>query len=444
MAIQVSAGAESPASPLARISRVFPWVVFALTFGLLLSDYMSRQVLSAVFPFLKQEWGLTDTELGSLTSVVALTVGILAVPLSLVGDRWGRVRAIVVMAAVWSLATIGCALAANYGQLLGARLLIGVGEAAYGSVGLAVVLAVFSARRRASLTGAFMAAGSFGSVLGVALGGVFATHFGWRWAFGIMGIFGLVLAGLYWALISERKLATHKIEDGAETGPVLAAGQQRAKLRTLFSTPAVVLAYLGGGLQLFIAGSLFAWLPSYFNRAYHLPAGQAAKVAALFILIMGAGMVVCGMITDRIGRNRPISKWTIAIVFAALTVLFLGAAFAMHPGGGQKLLLALGCFFAAGTTGPTGAMVARLTHESIRATAFGTLTFFNNVLGLAAGPIVTGALADRYGLVTAMKYVPLVAVVAVVLLLIGRRAYPSSIQRLETAAAADAAAGGAE
>jgi MFS family permease len=155
-------------------------------------------------------------------------------------------------------------------------------------------------------------------------------------------------------------------------------------------------------------------------------------------------MVVCGMITDRIGRTRPISKWTTAIVFAAVTLVFLGAAFAIKPGGPQMLLLAVGCFFAAGTTGPTGAMVARLTHESIRATAFGTLTFFNNVLGLAAGPIVTGILADRLGLETAMRYVPLAAVAAVVLLLLGRRAYPASIQRLENAATTGATGGGKE
>jgi MFS family permease len=439
MAMQVRPADAAPAAPLARVSRVFPWVVFALTFGLLLSDYMSRQVLSAVFPFLKDEWGLTDTQLGSLTSIVALTVGILAVPLSLVGDRWGRVRAIVVMAVVWSLATVGCALAAGYGQLLGARLMIGVGEAAYGSVGLAVVLAVFSARRRASLTGAFMAAGSFGSVLGVALGGVLATQFGWRWAFAVMGIFGLVLAGLYWVVITERRLAAHRLDDAPGTGPALTAGQRRAKLTTLFSTPAVVFAYLGGGLQLFITGSLFAWLPSYFNRAHGMEADKAAKVAALFILIIGVGMVVCGMITDRLGRSRPISKWTTAIVFATATLVFLGAAFAVEPGGPQLLLLAIGSFFAAGTTGPTGAMVARLTHESIRATAFGTLTFFNNVLGLAAGPVITGILADRLGLQTAMKYVPLVAVVAIVLLFLGRRAYPASIRRLEPAAEPEAA-----
>ena len=96
----------APPSPTEAPSRVFPLLVFALTFGLLLSDYMSRQVLSAVFPFLKVEWALTDTQLGALTSIVALTVGLLAVPLSLLGDRWGRSKAIIAMAALWSLATL--------------------------------------------------------------------------------------------------------------------------------------------------------------------------------------------------------------------------------------------------------------------------------------------------------------------------------------------------
>ena len=89
-----SVAVERPSSiATATRSRVFPLLVFILTFGLLLSDYMSRQVLSSVFPLLKIEWGLSDTQLGSLTSIVALTVGLLAVPLSLLGDRWGRSKA---------------------------------------------------------------------------------------------------------------------------------------------------------------------------------------------------------------------------------------------------------------------------------------------------------------------------------------------------------------
>ncbi|MFP4906414.1 MFS transporter, partial [Paraburkholderia sp. BR14261] len=101
--------------------RAYAWVVFALTVGLLLSDYMSRQVLNAVFPLLKTAWSLSDTQLGSLSSVVALMVGVLTFPLSVLADRWGRVKSIVLMAALWSIATLGCALSTNYGEMLLAR-----------------------------------------------------------------------------------------------------------------------------------------------------------------------------------------------------------------------------------------------------------------------------------------------------------------------------------
>jgi predicted MFS family arabinose efflux permease len=430
MALSVVADVAVEPSSAARTRRVFPWVVFALTFALLLSDYMSRQVLSAVFPYLKQAWGLTDTQLGTLTSVVALAVAVLAAPLSLVGDRWGRVRAIVVMAIVWSLATVGSALAGGYGHLLIARLLIGVGEAAYGSVGLAVVLALFAPHRRASLTGAFMAGGSFGSVLGVALGGAIAARVGWRGAFAAIGIIGLTLALLYAAVVRQRSLATHRVTDVGVPA--------RARLSTLVSTPSVVLAYVGGGLQLFVTGSLFAWLPSYFNRAYHLSPGRSASLAAVLILIVGVGMIGCGAITDRLSHARPLRSWSNAVVFAALSLVLIGGGFALAPGRVQLILLAIGCFFTAGTAGPTGALVARLTPESIRSTAFGTLTFFNNVLGLAAGPLVTGILADRLGLTGALTFVPLISVAAIIALLAGRAADPASLRRPSADAATKA------
>jgi MFS family permease len=418
-------------APSIRARRVYPWIVFLLTFGLLLSDYMSRQVLSAVFPFLKAEWALSDTQLGSLTSVVALAVGVLAVPLSLLADRWGRVRAIVLMAVVWSVATAASAFAAGYDQLLLSRVFIGVGEAAYGSVGLAVVLAVFPAYRRAAFTGAFMAGGSFGSVVGVALGGALAVHLGWRWAFGAMAVLGFVLVALYKLLVSEGKLAKARVDDLAAGDAVRTAGR-RARLRTLVNTPSVLCAYVGSGLQLFVAGSLFAWLPSYVGRAYGLAPDTAAAVAAVAILVMGLGMIICGMATDRLSRLVPIRKWTTAIGYSAASLVFLGIGFSMPPGGAQLLLLAVGVFFAAGTSGPAGAMVVNLTAEPIRATALGTLTLANNLLGLAAGPFVVGLLADRVGLVTAMRFVPLAALAAAAILCVGRLAYPVSLEMVRS------------
>lgn len=83
----------------------YGWVIFALSFGLLISDYMARQVLNAVFPLLKAEWGLMDSQLGLLSGVVAIMVGLFTFPLSLAADRWGRVRSLTLMAVVWSIAT---------------------------------------------------------------------------------------------------------------------------------------------------------------------------------------------------------------------------------------------------------------------------------------------------------------------------------------------------
>lgn len=111
----------------------YAWVVFALTFGLLISDYMARQVLNAIFPILKVEWPLSDAELGVLSGVVAVMVGVLTFPFSLLADRWARVRCLTAMAIVWSLATLLCGLAQDYAQMLAGRLLVGVGEVAYGS-----------------------------------------------------------------------------------------------------------------------------------------------------------------------------------------------------------------------------------------------------------------------------------------------------------------------
>jgi MFS family permease len=427
MAATVVAGEAVRPVSATKSGRAYPWVVFALSFALLLSDYMSRQVLAAVFPMLKEQWRLSDTQLGTLTSVVALTVGVLTVPLSLLADRWGRVRAIVIMAVVWSAATLLSALAAGYGQLLLARLLIGVGEAAYGSAGLAVVLAVFPRHRRASLAGTFMAGGLFGAVIGVAFGGFLAVRFGWRWSFAVMAIIGLALAAAYRLAVTERRLAAHRDSDSVDVEPVAAP---RPRLSSLFSCRSVVCAYVASGLQLFVVASLVAWLPSYLNRTYHLPADRAAGLAAIFVLVMGAGMVGWGALTDRLSQRRPIRTWTTSIGYAVSSLVLLTVGFAVPAGSGQLLLVAAGALFAAGTAGPAGAMVANLTHHSIRATALGTLTLANNLLGLAAGPVVTGVLADHFGLAGAMRVVPLMSVGTIVFLLIG--AYSGGLRRPAT------------
>jgi len=412
-------------SPEPNVPRHYAWVVFALTFGLLVSDYMSRQVLNAVFPLLKAEWQLSDTQLGSLAGIVALMVGLLTVPLSLLADRWGRVKSLTVMAMLWSLATLICGLSNSFSEMLGARFFVGIGEAAYGSVGIAVVLSVFPARMRATIAAAFMAGGMFGSVLGMGTGGVLAEHFGWRWAFGGMALYGLALGCLYPLIVRESRIAP-------AVNPTSAPKNRgkRSSLRSLYGSRSVVCAYIGSGLQLFVGASMMAWIPSFMNRYYAMGTDKAGLVAAIFVLICGTGTVVCGMLSDRLCRHNPDQKITLAITYCLLSCAFLFVGFSLSAGMAQLVLIGLGMFLATGTNGPAGAMVANLTHAAIHGTAFATLTLVNNLLGLAPGPFITGLLADQLGLGPAMAMVPLISVVAAMVFFYAKMHYQLDIARV--------------
>lgn len=415
----------SPSVP--AVSRRYAWLVFALSFGLLLSDYMSRQVLIAVFPLLKAEWLLSDAQLGSLSGIVALMVGVLTFPLSLLADRWGRVTCLVIAATVWSLATLGCAVSASYGQMFLGRFMVGVGEAAYGSVGIAVVLSVFPIGLRATLSGAFIGGGAFGSVLGVSIGGVVAQNLGWRWAFGVMGIFGLVLAALYGTSVTEKRLrsAARTTSGGAPERASI-----RALLPRLVSSVSVVCAYIGSGLQMFIAMALLAWMPSFLNRYYDMPTAKAGVVAGGFALITGIGTVVGGMVSDRLSRKVGVRKWTVAMACSLGTLVLLTIGFRLPTGPVQLVVIGAGTLLCNATAGPAAAMVAKLTPAAIAATAMATLTLANSLLGLAPGPAVTGLLADHLGLLGTLRVVPLVAVAAGAAFVIGKRHYEKDLRRL--------------
>ncbi|MBK6799982.1 MAG: MFS transporter [Novosphingobium sp.] len=411
--------AHDPSAPAGPDRATFyAWLVFALSFGLLISDYMARQVLNAVFPLLKAEWGLSDAQLGLLSGVVAVMVGLLTFPLSLAADRWGRVRSLTLMAILWSLATLLCAGARSFETMLIGRALVGIGEAAYGSVGIAVVISVFPARLRATLSAAFMAGGLFGQVLGVAIGGAVAASHGWRTAFAAIGLAGLVLGLLYPVIVREGRIRLLAGVSGA-------AGAARATppLRALVGNRSVRLAYLGSGLQMFAAGALPAWLPSYFNRYYQLPVDRAGTLAAVLLLICGTGMILCGIISDRLARDRPETKIVLAICYSMGTALCLTIALLLPPGIAQLAMLGAAMFLVAGTVGPVGAMVANLTPLAIHGSAFATLTLANNLIGLAPGPIMTGRIADATGLAEAFRLLPVTCLLAAATYAMMRRSY---------------------
>jgi MFS family permease len=323
------------------------------------------------------------------------------------------------MAAVWGLATMACGLADSFASLLVARAVIGLGEAGYGSCGAAILMRIYPQQRHSMIAGAFLAAALFGSVLGVALSGLLAAHFGWRGTFLVAGGFAVLLSIAYGLVMREPPPAARRDASSA----VRPATPLRSLARELFAKRAAVCTYAGFGFQNFVVFAVMAWLPSYLNRYYAMDTAEAGVKSGLLILVSAVGMIVCGHLVDRLGRRSQRNKMRVPAAYALLSAVLLIAAFSVPPGTAQLVLLSMGLFFVAGTSGPSVAVVSDVTDPAIHATALAMLALFSSLLGQAPGPVVTGVLADGLGLQAALQLAPIVGVPAAAAFVWGSRFY---------------------
>lgn len=410
--------------------RRYAWSVFAVVFALMVVDYIDRQVVVSMFPHLKAEWNLSDGQLGGLVSVVSIIVALGTVPLSLLADRWSRVKSMFLMALVWSVSTIACAYAGSYGQLLAARGMVGFGEAAYGSAGAALLASLFPVRMRSTVLGAFLAAGLLGSVLGVVLGGVIAQHWGWQAGFGAVGIPGLVLALLFLLVVRDYKTVALP---GAQRRGASKSMAASAIVSALLKPRTAIVTCVGAGLQLVMVSTTYAWLPSYFNRYYGLAPDQAGLKTGFAVLMGGIGAVVWSVLADRMSSRYPRARLYVPAVAAVLTAAFMCTAFGrLSPGGAQFALIVAGATMMTGSIGPVAAVVVDVVHPAVRATAAAILSLTQNLFGLAAGPLLAGYLSDAFGLPFALSVVPLFCLVAGVVFVVAARTYVSDLKKIES------------
>lgn len=409
------------------------WFAYAMTIGLMLFDYVDRQVIVSLFPYMKADWGLSDKQLGALVSVLSITLAACVLPVSLIADRVSRVKSIVAMATVWSLASIACMFTRNYSALLVARAVVGVGEAGYGAVGAALIATHFPDRMRSALLGGFMAAASIGSVLGVALGGVIAARWGWHAAFGVVGIPGLLLCLLY-----TKVRDYHTVDVGTQSqgiSPRPAVGVVRSAFGALKRSPTLLWVGVGSAVQLIVLSSMWAWLPSFLNRVHGVAPAQAGVHAALFVLCGAIGSVVWGVVCDKAGQRRPRGRVLAMAVLCLISTAVLGAAFGLPMLGVQLSnqmqfgLIVFGGLFVTCTAGPAAAIIINVIHPGFRATGAAILGLSQNLFGLAMGPFIAGALSDAFGLSTALAVTPVFGILAAWLLVIGSRTYERDVAR---------------
>jgi MFS transporter, Spinster family, sphingosine-1-phosphate transporter len=410
------------------VSKRYAWFIFFLVWILGLFDFIDRQVISALFPYLKAEWGLSDAQLGALVGIVNVSMSVIVFPTSLLIDRWSRKKTIWLMGTIWSLATIGCAFTKNFGQLFTARIFIGAGEGGYGPGACPLLSALFPERLRATVLGLLNTISGAGGIIGVLVGGYIAVHYGWRYAFGIVGIPGLILATIF-LFIRDYKTIPLQMADKEKGGTKKM--DKREIVRQFISTPSLILTYFAAAAGLFYAATVLNWMPTFFQRVYNLPMDKASMKAAVVLLVMAVGVGLGGIIVDRWKVKWRRAAMFGPFLFLMVTFVFSTLAFGVVRGPGQFPMILLGTLLMGAIVGPSFNVTQTVVHPGLRATAAAFLILFQNLLGMALGPFVTGILSDRYELQTALTIVAFFPLLGAVLYLIGSFYFDKDVAKTE-------------
>lgn len=411
------------------LSRGYSYYIFVLLFLLYLFDYIDRLVVVSLFPFIKAEWGLTDTQLGMLVSAVYWSILIFTFPVSILVDRWSRKKSIGLMALLWSVATAVCALTRNFSQLFTARTAIGIGEAGYAPGGTAMLSAIFPEEKRGRILGIWNASIPLGSAIGIILGGVIAENLGWRHAFGIVALPGMLVAVLFFWVKDYRTVELVQRVDAGKDDRVT---MSRADIvRQFTQAKSLICNNLGFASNVFVTTALLSWLPSYFHRIEGISMSKASMKggAIMFMAIMGAPLG--GFLADKWYEKRKSARLLFPGLSSIITSFILFAAFVFLDGTAQYVSLLLAGIAAVAFV-PSGVAVTQdVVHPGLRAMSLSICVIVQHILGSSLGPIFVGILSDTYDIKAAITFLPLFTLLAGFFFLIGSRFYERDIGRVE-------------
>lgn len=402
-----------------RTLRRASGISLAVLAGINLLNYLDRYVVSAVLPQLKSgPLRLDDFELGTLMSGF-LIVYMLAAPLfGRIGDRGSRTRPIAIGVFLWSLATGLSGLARSYLQLLGARAAVGIGEAAYGTIAPSLLADHFPLRTRGRAFALFNMAIPVGAALGYIVGGLVAAHYGWRAAFYVAGVPGLVLAVWVWRLPDPPRGA----QDVAAAAPAAPAGSWGVYAR-LLRNRAYRLTVLGYAAYTFALGGMAFWMPTFLERVRGVAAVSATAGFGEIVVVTGfLGTFIGGWLGD---YGLKYSAQAYLWLSGAVTALAVPATYLALAAGtpwvfyGALIAAQLLLFM---STGPINTVIVNLVSPAERACAVALSVFVIHALGDVISPSIIGGISDASSLGTAVMIVPLAVAVSALLWLLAARA----------------------
>ncbi len=361
-------------------------------------NFIDRQILSILLQPVKDDLGLSDTAMGMLTGFAfAAFYATLGIPIARFADRSNRRNLIAWALGIWSLMTAVSGLAQNFWHLLLARIGVGIGEAGCSPPAHSMIADYYPADQRATALGIYSLGIPFGIMFGLFAGGWINEFFGWRAAFFVVGLPGILLALLVRFTLREppRGMAEGRADVSDQPG----VGET---LRYLWAKKSFRHMSFAAALTAFVGYGFVTWAPSFLARSYGMGTGEIGTWFGLILGIPGGiGIALGGYFADRFGARDP--RWFLWTTAVALLLAVPLNVFIYLSTDSTAALLAmilpvlLGNFYQATTFSQTQGISAL----RMRAVAAGILLFIINIIGLGLGPQIVGILSDllnpRYG-----------------------------------------------
>ncbi len=382
------ATARQTAAPFPRRTAVL--VLAVLTF-INLFNYLDRYVVPGVGDLLSSALHLTDKEFSLLTTVFFVVYALAAPRFGRQGDTASRPRAIAFGVALWSVATVLGGLASGFVSLLIARSLVGVGEAAYASIAPSMLADAFPAERRGRVFAVFYAAIPIGSALGYMIAGFMGTHFGWRSAFFVAGVPG-VLPALWLLRLPDPPRGA---QDGPPPRHAAPTGRGLAHFLALFRNGPYRATVLGYAAYTFAFGGLAVFMPMFLSRVRGVPLNVADQQIGIAVVVTGfVGTYAGGWLGDfllRYTRNAYLLMSGVATLLAA-PCAWIALTSTDHAVYYASLVAAELLLFL--STGPINSAIVSYVSPTERATAMAFSILLIHLLGDVPSPYIVGAISD--------------------------------------------------
>lgn len=384
------AAAAAPASGAATPVRTMLWVLLAVY----VLNFLDRQIVNILAEPIARDLDLSDADIGLLTGLAfALFYTFLGIPIARYADKpsTNRVGLISVSLAIWSGMTVLCGFAQNFIQLLLARIGVGVGEAGCTPAAHSLITDRVEPAKRASAIAFYGLGIPIGSLLGLIVGGMVNDLWGWRIAFMVVGVPGILLALVLPMMIREvRHTAAAKT-----AGIAVSDFTALEALKEVFGTRAFLYIAIAASVTAFLGYGKGVWALILFQRSHGLSAGETGLLLGVALGVAGIiGTWLGGYLADRFGKvDRRHMLTTPAVGMAvAAPILFLG--YWVGEWHVAIMLLVIPTILNAAYYGPTFACVHGLVRPEARAMASAVMLFLQNLIGLGLGPLLFGIASE--------------------------------------------------